>query len=333
MTIIHLSNAIDYKNGGGIYEVVSNIVKSMASSDDVSNCYFVKWYNFPYRLLFKKKVDLIIHRHGLWTLNSVLLLFVSTLFKIPFFLTPHGLYGPPGSKKSSRKKIVFFNLIEKYLFKNARCVFACSESEKQMLIDEKIALSKIIVLRNGVEESFFAKRDYGKKIKNNICYFGQVIPIKNIEDPIRVIHQLKSTLMFKIAGYGDDQYIYELKKLIGELDLKNQVSFTGPLYGEERIELYNECDIFVLPSYSENFGIVVIEALSRGCRVITTTGTPWKDINLKNLFVYEPNDLDRLKEIIEMLMSEGSIEDNSEELEQYKWPSIVNELIEIYQTR
>ena len=62
----------------------------------------------------------------------------------------------------------------------------------------------------------------------------------------------------------------------------------GPLYGDERIELYDECDIFILPSYDENFGIVVLEHSPEDVK-ITTTGTPWKDIALKNLYIYDPN--------------------------------------------
>tara|TARA_B110000211_G_C14047875_1_gene539850 strand:- start:327 stop:1328 length:1002 start_codon:yes stop_codon:yes gene_type:complete len=332
MTIIHLSNTINSKNGGGIYEVVSNIIKSMEFSKNISNCYFVEWYNFPYRILFKNKSDLIIHRHGLWTINSIFLLILNKLFKIPFVLHPHGLYSPIRNKKSRFKKMLFFKLIEKRLFKSARCVIACSESEKKMFIDEKIEYSKIVVLRNGIAETFFEAIDFEKKIKNSICYFGQIIPIKNIEDPINAINELKSNLTLKIAGYGDVQYENKLKRLVNELKLNNKISFTGPLYGEERIKLYNECNIFILPSYNENFGIVVLEALSRGCKVITTTGTPWQDIKLKNLFIYKPNDLMKLKEIIEMLVSSDCIEDNSEELKEYRWPSIVNELITNYKT-
>ena len=53
MTIIHLSNTTNSKKGGGIYEVVSNIVKSMNKSSNTSSCYFVRWYNFPFKFLGK----------------------------------------------------------------------------------------------------------------------------------------------------------------------------------------------------------------------------------------------------------------------------------------
>jgi glycosyltransferase involved in cell wall biosynthesis len=60
--------------------------------------------------------------------------------------------------------------------------------------------------------------------------------------------------------------------------LKPYVFFTGMVQGEEKLALYRRADSFVLPSYSENFGIVITEALACGTPVVTTTGTPWKEL-------------------------------------------------------
>ena len=54
--------------------------------------------------------------------------------------------------------------------------------------------------------------------------------------------------------------------------------FTGALNDDEKWAAYGRADVFVLPTYSENFGIVVAEALWAGVPVITTHGTPWKDL-------------------------------------------------------
>lgn len=53
------------------------------------------------------------------------------------------------------------------------------------------------------------------------------------------------------------------------------VVFTGPVYGDQKTDLYRQSDLFVLPTHSENFGVVILEALSCGLPVITTRGAPW----------------------------------------------------------
>ena len=66
--------------------------------------------------------------------------------------------------------------------------------------------------------------------------------------------------------------------MIKELGLEDSVVITGEVAGEEKDCLLANADVFVLPSYSENFGIVVAEAMAWGRPVIASTGTPWKEI-------------------------------------------------------
>lgn len=79
-----------------------------------------------------------------------------------------------------------------------------------------------------------------------------------------------------IAGNDDENHLPIVEAKIRELGLADQVTLLGPLFGEAKDQAFREADLFLLPSFSENFGIVVTEALSYQVPVLTTTGCPWQ---------------------------------------------------------
>ena len=81
-----------------------------------------------------------------------------------------------------------------------------------------------------------------------------------------------------IAGTGDADYISNLHGLVEKLGLSHDCLFKDAVYGEEKWQLMTNADLFVLPSHSENFGIVIAEALACQVPVITTKGTPWEGL-------------------------------------------------------
>jgi glycosyltransferase involved in cell wall biosynthesis len=62
------------------------------------------------------------------------------------------------------------------------------------------------------------------------------------------------------------------------LDLDPTIIYAGPHYGDEKLRLLHEADLVVLPSRSENFGLVVAEALAAGVPVVTTKAAPWREL-------------------------------------------------------
>ena len=81
-----------------------------------------------------------------------------------------------------------------------------------------------------------------------------------------------------IAGTGSLSYTKHLYQYARSLAL-TRYSFVGPVFGQDKIKLYQSSDLFVLPTYSENFGVVVAEALSNGCPAVVTQGAPWSQLN------------------------------------------------------
>ena len=92
-----------------------------------------------------------------------------------------------------------------------------------------------------------------------------------------------------IAGSGEKTYLNKLKDLAVSLNISENIFFEGPIYGSQKVNIISSSDLFVLPTFSENFGIVIAESLSRGVPVITTKAAPWKILNERNCGLWVDN--------------------------------------------
>ena len=90
--------------------------------------------------------------------------------------------------------------------------------------------------------------------------------------------QTKESPVLILAGSDLIGYRKDVEKMVRELGVQDSVVITGEVQGEMKDALLAKADVFVLPSYSENFGIVVAEAMAWGRPVIASTGTPWKGV-------------------------------------------------------
>lgn len=244
---------------------------------DIKNLWRVKkaWI----QLLNDVKPD-VVHVNCCWLPQSAFTQKWAQKLGYKVVLSPHGMLEPwIIARHYWTKKLPALMLYQKAAIKNADCLHATAESEKENLL--KLGYnSKIKVIANGIDvDSIVIKKDWHKK--KNILFLSRVHVKKGIEFLLEAISLLKSQMdgyIVNIAGEGDDDYIISLKKKASELGIEKMVNFCGGVYGEDKWRLYREADVFVLPTYSENFGIVVGEALACGTPVITTKGTPWEEL-------------------------------------------------------
>ena len=226
----------------------------------------------------------IFHVNGCWIPSCALTQMWAQDMNIKVILTPHGMMEPwILARHYWTRKVPALLLYQKKALVKANCLHATAESEKENLLKLNYN-TQIEVIPNGIEvENISLKKNWERK--KNILFLSRIHVKKGIEFLLEAVAQLKDKLKdynIYIAGEGNTEYINQLKHKAEEFGISDQVNFCGGVYGQNKWKLYQEADIFILPTYSENFGIVIAEAMASGTPVITTKGTPWSELIIEH---------------------------------------------------
>jgi glycosyltransferase involved in cell wall biosynthesis len=108
-----------------------------------------------------------------------------------------------------------------------------------------------------------------------ILFLSRIDPKKGLDlllEALPGIIKKRPEVCLLVAGAGNESYLAELRNKVEELGIANDVIWAGFLEGEEKARVFAAARVFVLPSYSENFGIAAVEALSAGLPSVITAG-------------------------------------------------------------
>jgi glycosyltransferase involved in cell wall biosynthesis len=115
-----------------------------------------------------------------------------------------------------------------------------------------------------------------KRIRN-VLFLSRLHPVKGIYELLEAWKVLNpSNWVLNIAGPNEGNTLDKVMAFIKLHNLDNSVKVLGAADSFLRFKLFSSADLFILPSHSENFGIVILESLSFGVPVITTKNTPWR---------------------------------------------------------
>lgn len=353
MKILHIVGSLDKSAGGPSRSVPQtciqlsklgvNITLIARSSEnpvevETSKNLKVKFLSLRQLVVFgfslsNKEVDLI-HLQHVWDPYIHVMAWWARRKNISYIITPRGMLEPWIMNHNPLKKKLGMSLYQKNDLKKAIAIHATCELEKQNIKNLGFKNS-ITIIPNGVDlsEVHEVKSKYGSK---KIVFLSRIHPKKGIELLLNAWKQIDTKdWVLEIAGNGEVQYIERLKK--SAKDLKN-VSFVGPQFGEAKWDFLRSADIMVLPTYSENFGIVVAEALAVGVPVITTKGTPWEDLNTKNCGWWIELSVPNLKMCLEsaMKLSADELKEKGEHgkrlvKEEYDIKAVAQKTLELYQ--
>ena len=249
---------------------------------------------FRYSSKFCQKIEselnnkTIIHTHSLWNYPPYCAYRLSLKHKVPLIVSIRGNLYDWNLKKSRWKKRVALKLFQMDMFKKAACLHATEENELKAI--RKLGIkTPVALIPNGIEMSEFKSlqdklraRDYLKidLKKKYILFMSRIYSKKGLEFLVQAFLKLYEEYPeweLLIAGpIYDQKYFDRINRMIKQKNATGKIHFFGMVSGQKRLNLFAAANLFVLPAHTENFGMVIGEAMAAKLPVITTTGTPWK---------------------------------------------------------
>jgi glycosyltransferase involved in cell wall biosynthesis len=249
----------------------------------------------------------IVHNHGLWMWPNAYAREAALAAGKPLVISPRGMLEAWSLNRSKLRKAVAWQLFEKRNLRSAAMFHATAESEagsiRHVAHGIRRAEVPIVVAPNGVDlpdlsrspgRGMLEEKFPQLKHRRWVVFMSRLHPKKGIDVLLRAWARQKvgraAGRVQQGAGEARDRpililaggdligYRQDVERMVKEMNLETAVVITGEVKGEMKECLLGNADIFVLPSYSENFGIVVAEAMAWGLPVITSKGTPWKEV-------------------------------------------------------
>jgi len=224
----------------------------------------------------------LIHDHGLWLPSNAAAALVSRCQGIPLVISTRGMLTDWAVRHNRWKKRLAWVGYQKCVLGQADLFHVTSQEEVDALRDLGFE-QPAAVIPNGVPlpdaSSFSGSSGEGRRA----LFLSRVHPKKGLPmllDAWATVRPEGWTL--EIVGPSEEGHRAELEAQARRLGLEDAIQFSGPVADDEKWNVYRRADLFVLPTHSENFGIVVAEALAAGVPALTTTGAPWQDLERRD---------------------------------------------------
>ncbi|MBD2357533.1 glycosyltransferase [Tolypothrix sp. FACHB-123] len=291
----------------------------------------------------------LIHNHGLWMFPNLYARQAAVRNKVSLVISPRGMLEPWSLNNSWHKKCLAWILYEQKNLNSATAFHATSAEEVNSI--RRLGYKQpIALIPNGISVPAINNQPGRQILINNfpelvnkkwLLFLSRIHPKKGLDNLLDVWHSLTNHFPewhLIIAGPDLIGYREKLELKVEKLNLRQQVTFTGMLSGQQKFSALSNADLFVLPTHSENFGIVVAESLAYGVPVITTKGAPWEDLQYYGCGWWIEDNQQALKVALFNAMQMSVIERQIMGLKgrdlveaKYSWNSIAKEMANFYQ--
>lgn len=259
-----------------------------ARSGSVTRVYCHKWFDFykvapgilPWLWRHVRAFD-VVHIHALFSFTSIVAALTARCRGVPYIVRPLGTLNDYGmTRRRPWLKRLSFAALEGPIVRAAAAMHFTSEAERIEAEALGVPLRSVVVPLP-VDEG--AQGDSGELMRLHpelrgrrvVLYLSRLDPKKNIESLIEAFSVVRTrfdNVTLAIAGDGSPSYVERLKTLATVSALEAEVVWLGHVDGAKKAALFAAAAVFVLPSYSENFGIAAAEAMQAGVPCILSKG-------------------------------------------------------------
>mgnify|MGYP001041525934 CR=1 FL=1 len=175
--------------------------------------------------------------------------------------------------------------------------------EMQRVFENKIAIAgKAFICPSGVPSKYILEENFKvrKEVSVKICFVGMLIPLKNVDVLINAVSNKPFRKPFELFIAGEGLSQESLVTQVNDLGISDSVKFLGRMSREDVQKLMHSCELFVMVSKPEAFGLVYLEAMAKGCLVVGSKGQGIDGVIVHgvNGFLCEPGNV---KELFELL--------------------------------
>lgn len=248
-----------------------------------------------------KQFDLV-HIHSVFNYISLVSASVCLRAKVPYVISPRGMFQPWSLKqKEIAKKLYRFVFLDRHV-RGSRGLHATSDLEIESLRREYPS-TPMVEIPNPLPQLQAADRrpflDQFPEFHNKriLLYLSRIHPKKGVSELLEAWRRVTDDhpeWHLVLVGPGQHANVRRMQTSIMRLNLNQRVSWLGPLFGAARDEAFKAAELFIQPSFQENFGNSIAEALASGCPVITTRETPWKILEEKQWGWWVPMNVESL---------------------------------------
>lgn len=278
----------------------------------------------------------VLHNHSLWMMPNVYPGRVAKRYGVPLVVSPRGTLSPWAMSSGSSLKKIFWPLLQRPALASTTCFHATAGSEYDDIRQAGFR-QPVSVIPNGIDIP--ASVPKMAKVSRTLLFLGRIHPKKGIDLLLPAWAAVQDRFpewRLQIVGPDNGGYLEQMRHLAQDLGLR-RVEFSGPLFDEQKWDAYRQADLFVLPTYSENFGMSVAEALAAGTPAIVSKGAPWDGLGKNNAGWWIDIGLDPLVACLESALSR-SFDDLVEMGEagrrwmvnDYSWESIGQQMAATY---